>query len=163
MCALLRVLQPHQVLSEFCPSSILSSIQFYPVPSKFYLKVYPVLSSIPRASYTSHTANTSNTSNISNTSNTSNIQCTSNTSNASNTSNTSSTQPSRRQRMLRRELPGAAWETGSRQPGAAGRPGAESNREQPGAAGSWEQPVAASSQEQLEAQQMPDRNHISRL
>ena len=71
--------------------------------------------------------------------------------------------PSRRQRMLRRDLLGAAWETGSWQPGAAGRPGAESNREQPGAAGSWEQPVAASNQEQLEAEQMPDRNHISRL
>jgi len=65
--------------------------------------------------------------------------------------------------MLRRDLLGAAWETGSWQPGTAGRPGAESNREQPGAAGSWEQPVAASSQEQLEAEQMPDRNHISRL
>ena len=55
---MLRVLQPHQVLSEFYPSSILSSIQFYPVLSKFYLKVYPVLSSIPRASYTRQTPQT---------------------------------------------------------------------------------------------------------
>ena len=123
---------PHQVLSEFYPSSILSSIQFYPVPSKFYLKVYPVLSSIPRAPYTSHTANTSNISN------TSNIQRTSNTSNASNTSNTSSTQPDPPEGSVC--CAGTCWEQ-------HGRPGAGS-REQ---LGGQEPRATGSSQEQPEA------------
>ena len=172
------MLQPHQVLSEFYPSSILSSIQFYLVPSKFYLKVYPVLSSsilhsqsvlhfthgkhLKHLKHFKHSKHIKHSLHIKHLKRLKHIKHLKHTA-ASGLSGAAQARPSRRQRMLRRELPGAAWETGSRQPGAAGRPGAESNREQPGAAGSWEQPVAASSQEQLEAEQMPDRNHISRL